>query len=699
MNNVITLFLPALLICTFVNVYAQDSLQKDIDSTIKVQTDVIVVTGTRTEELYKESPIPVTVITREEIEESGFVRLTDILAEQTGISITNFLGAGVQMQGLDADYTLIMIDGEPLIGRNGGTIDLNRVTIDNVKQIEIVKGPSSSLYGNDALAGVINIITSRPVKEFGSKLKVRYATNNNIDLTGDVQYSKENYGMYLFLNRYSSDGYDLTPQTESQTGPDFSTYTVNPRFRLTLGGNTDLSLNSRVYIEDITNTAFTTSNVLLDDKQTLNEFDISGSVRHFFTPDFNLNLYLYSSYYKYESLLSYRNDGSTFFEDNFNQTYNKAELTAENRWTKNNLLTTGTGIILEEVEADRIYEGSRNSSNLFAFAQNQWKILKNLELIIGARFDSPSDYKSAFSPKVSAYYKPFEYLSIRSSYGAGFKAPTFQQLYLDFANPQVGYSVFGTYNFAESFAQLESSGMIDEVFIDPASVKNINPETSDAVNFGIELNTFNSLNFKVNLFRNDIRDLIDVLPVARKTNGQSVFTYFNVNRVYTQGLDASIDYTPSLWKDNSISFFFGYQYLETGDKDVVDDIQGKRIFKVGSTGVTRPVQLVEYGGLFNRPMHSGVAKLSYTYVPLEMNVYLRAIMKGKYGFADKNGNLILDNDNEYAPGYVLWNINASKRFGNFRVNAGVENIFDKTSLQYTPELPGRIIFAGIETSF
>ena len=68
-------------------------------------------------------------------------------------------GEGIQMQGLDAQYVLILIDGVPLVGRSAGTLDLNRISVGNIKQIEVVKGASSSLYGSDALGGVINIIT------------------------------------------------------------------------------------------------------------------------------------------------------------------------------------------------------------------------------------------------------------------------------------------------------------------------------------------------------------------------------------------------------------------------------------------------------------------------------------------------------------------------------------------------------------
>ena len=75
------------------------------------------------------------------------------------------------MQGMTGEYTLILINGEPLVGRTAGTLDLSRITVNNIKRIEIIA--SSSLYGSDALAGVVNIITETATKDSGS-LSLRY---------------------------------------------------------------------------------------------------------------------------------------------------------------------------------------------------------------------------------------------------------------------------------------------------------------------------------------------------------------------------------------------------------------------------------------------------------------------------------------------------------------------------------------------
>ena len=86
--------------------------------------------------------------------------LGEVLVEQTGLAVVADHGNGIQVQGFNSDYTLILINGQPIIGRTAGTLELDRITVNNIKQIEITKGPSSSLYGSEALAGVINIITS-----------------------------------------------------------------------------------------------------------------------------------------------------------------------------------------------------------------------------------------------------------------------------------------------------------------------------------------------------------------------------------------------------------------------------------------------------------------------------------------------------------------------------------------------------------
>jgi outer membrane receptor for ferrienterochelin and colicins len=125
----------------------------------------IVVTGRRSPERLGESAVAVEVITREQIVTSGARDAAQILANQPGIQIdSSFRGEAIQMQGLDPQHTLILVDGERLIGARDGALDLTRLFAGDIERIEIVRGPASAIYGSDAIAGVVNVITRLPRK-------------------------------------------------------------------------------------------------------------------------------------------------------------------------------------------------------------------------------------------------------------------------------------------------------------------------------------------------------------------------------------------------------------------------------------------------------------------------------------------------------------------------------------------------------
>ena len=141
-----------------------------------VKTSEITVTASRSLRGVENSAAAVEVIAYREIENTRPRYLGDLLSERVGLSIIDDHGTGIQVQGLDPQYTLILIDGNPVIGRTAGTVDLDRIMMDNVEKVEIVRGPTSSLYGSDALAGVINVITRVPDTAFRGVARAGYGT-------------------------------------------------------------------------------------------------------------------------------------------------------------------------------------------------------------------------------------------------------------------------------------------------------------------------------------------------------------------------------------------------------------------------------------------------------------------------------------------------------------------------------------------
>ncbi|MCU0468049.1 MAG: TonB-dependent receptor plug domain-containing protein, partial [Arcicella sp.] len=222
MKNLSFIFL---IICIS-NAYGQG---KNIRDSVNYKNlEEVVVTATRNERMLSSLPMPVTLINQKQIKSMGALRLNEVLAEQTGLFIQNDHGQGIQIQGFSPDYTLILLDGEPLVGRTAGTLELSRLAVGNIKQIEIVKGPSSSLYGSEALAGVVNIITEKPNRTMGS-FSARYGTNQTSDLSGSIGFRKNKLGANLFVNRYQSGGYDFTPEVFGATVSPFQNYTFTPK--------------------------------------------------------------------------------------------------------------------------------------------------------------------------------------------------------------------------------------------------------------------------------------------------------------------------------------------------------------------------------------------------------------------------------------------------------------------------------------
>ncbi len=667
------------------------------DSTAPVKAlQEVVVTATRNEQLAGNVPIPVTIVNKQQLRSMGAVLLQQVLAEQTGVFITPDHGTGVQMQGLDAQYALILLNGEPLIGRTAGTLDLSRIMVGNIERIEIIKGPVSSLYGSDALAGVINIITDSKSRQSFTSLDSRYATNNTFNANAETRLFGKNSAFSASAGYLSSDGYTLGDGGGSPTSAPFSSATFQSRWQRQWAKQWQTSLSGRYYRQRY-DSWFQDTKGTVDDTGKEQDANLSLQVKH--TPNKGLRqtfrLY-YSRYHTQEDMI-YRHNGEIYDTSYFTQQYLKPEYQLDWQIHPKHLITAGLGHVRESVEATR-YDDKMAFNTGYLFVQENWQPADRWNVLLGGRFDLHDQYPSQFSPKLSLSYRFLPQWRVMASAGRGYRAPDFRQLYLHFNNAAVGYTVAGARLAKEILLQMQQQGLIRQLNVDPNDLGELDAESSWSYNVGIQGKVFSGSQARVNFFYNNVSNLIDTRAIAEKTNGQRVFSYINLKSISTWGTEAE-------WEQRIGRHFrasAGYQYLMSRDNQLYQQVKNKQIYTQDeTTHEIRALKKNEYFGLFNRSRHTGNIKLSYLNTRLGLDLNARLLYRGKYGFADGNGNQAPDTGSEFVKGYGTVNVAAAKTLlqNRLRIQGTVENLFGYTNAAYIPTLYGRLFSVAVGYHF
>lgn len=672
---------------SFIEIILREKVYKD---------DEVVVTASRSEKNLEDVSVPISVVDKKEIEQSGSIRLSDVLAEQIGMNIVSDHGTGIQVQGFDPEYTLIMIDNQPVIGRTAGTLDLTRLAVGNIKQIEIVKGPSSALWGSDALAGVINIITDRGDDPLNIDLNTRYGTNNSYDGSSNITFKKDRLNGRLFGNINGTDGYDLNTQSLAPTVPEYQNYTFSGGLDYRATDRLIFKLNSRYFQEDLdylTEATIEGKSEIIAGDQTQFDYSISPEIAFTASDRQLFELIGFTSRFDSKTRENITESNAVFSSTNFDQTLNKIELKSSTFWNEEHTTVAGVGINQEDLISDNYAEIPAFTS-FFSFGQHEWKFSEELSVTGGFRFDAHSEYSSQFSPKLSTLYKPNDFIHFRASVGSGFKAPAFNQLFLNFTNATVGYSVFGTSTVVQGMQELQESGRIDSVLVPVSQVTDIRAESSFSYNAGFEIFPHSTLRFKTNFFRNNVQDMIDSQRIAFKTNGQSVFSYFNLNQVYTQGIETELQFTPDAVP--GLRLGLGYQFLDARQEFKIqfDDVENGQVVSKTKT---------EYGIIPNRSKHTGNFKVFYLIEKLDLETSFRASFRGKYG-VDFNGNEQVDageyvleaNNAEEAFDKTIMNFSIAKTFfDRFRWMVGINNLTGYQNAEFLPSQPGTTFYTQI----
>jgi len=684
--------IPHIILLFFITIgYAQEQVK---DSTKIENLEEVLITATRTERQLSSLPLPAQIVSKKEIEAVNSVRLSDILNEQTGLATVSDFGGGegIQMQGLDSQYTLILIDGVPLVGRSAGTLDLSRITVGNIKQIEIVKGASSSLYGSEALGGVINIITDNPKYGFNGNVNYRYGTNNTHDASASIGYKKDAFSVDGFINRFSTSGYDLLGGDFLNTVEPFRNYTFNVKSTYNFSDNTHLLVSGRYFTQ---NQEYVASEELSGESD-IKEWNTHVKLNHKYSDKWSSYFEFYATGYKAEEYLNDLDD-LLFSDGDFNQLLIRPEIRATYNPTDKTSFIGGLGWNHETLERTD-FSTKPEFNSPYIYLQYDGNPTENINIILGARFDAHNEYKSQFSPKGAIRYEISDKISIKGSVGYGFKAPDFRQLYFDFTNSTVGYTVLGYNQVTTRIPELIEEGQILNVVVPITEFEDeLHPENSVSFNLGSVYQPISALKFEINIFRNNIQDLIDTRVIANKTNGQNIFSYYNINKVYSQGLEFN-----GTWKiNNYLKFSGGYQLLFARDKDAKDAFKNGEVYaRLTPSSPSFQLKKDDYFGLYNRSRHLANAKVFYTIEKWDLNTNIRATYRSKYGLFDTNANGYLDNYDEFVDGYAIldWAVNKTI-FKNYNLGIGVDNILDFTDTQNISNIPGRLFYGRLNIKF
>ena len=395
------------------------------------ELEEVIVTATRSSRTIDDVPTRIEAISGEELEEKGNMKPGDIrmlLNESTGIqtqqtSATSY-NSSIRIQGLDGKYTQILRDGFPLYSGFSGGLGLLQVVPLDLKQVEVIKGASSTLYGGGAIAGLVNLVSKLPEEEGELNFLVNGTSALGLDISGFYSQRFETTGTTVFASYNSGTPYD--PANIGLTAiPDFNRVTLNPKlfFYINPKTSTNIGFNSTMEVR-------TGGDILYIEGQgdSIHSYFEKNRTKRFSTQLGLIRQMHDSSHFELKNSLSYydRNieiPGFTFSGVQFSS-FSEATLTHNMR---NLELIVGLNLWTDRFSQDKT-DTTRvvdyNHKTLGVFIQNTWDISDLLALETGVRGDYQNEYGFFFLPRLSALLRFNPKFSARIGGGLGYKSPT-----------------------------------------------------------------------------------------------------------------------------------------------------------------------------------------------------------------------------------------------------------------------------------
>ena len=387
----------------------------------------VVITSTRTSRAISDIPTRVETISGEELTEKGNMKPGDIrmlLNESTGIqtqqtSATSY-NSSIRIQGLDGRYTQILRDGFPLYSGFAGGLSLMQVAPLDLRQIEVIKGSSSTLYGGGAIAGLVNLVTKTP----GAKKEISFLSNGTsaggLDLSGFYSQKFNTIGITVFGSRNTGRAYD--PAHIGLTAiPRFARYTINPRLFI-YGSKTTADIGFSYITEDRTG-----GSVDYIKKGISGYYELNNTNRFTTQAQVTRNVggkahvTLKNSYSRFNRLIQIP---GYIFKGVQQSTYSEATYHTN---SERSGWVAGVNLLTDDFNENKLVNNPLRDyhyNTLGAFIQNSWSPVPAFSLETGLRADYVQQFRFALLPRAAVMWKPSAKITARLGGGLGYKTPT-----------------------------------------------------------------------------------------------------------------------------------------------------------------------------------------------------------------------------------------------------------------------------------
>lgn len=503
-----------------------------------VSLDAVVVTAGRRRQRLADVPVATEVISRREIRETGAADVAAVLVERTGVQLQGNtpVGAGVMLQGLGSERVLVLMDGQPFIGRIAGAIDLSRLSTAMIERLEVVKGPQSTLYGSEAMGGVVNVITRRPTGAAwgaGGALTAGSQGRFDIDAHGNVRL-----GAVTALGDVGRRTVERVAGAPDEAGAWAERWDglVKVRWAPEREGRPVVE-GSAFFLDERQRWKGGQLFQFADNQQWAGRVGATwewGAHR--------LRPALYATGFDHLSRSASAEEPVEGTGERETQRLLEAELVYDVGLGEHGL-DVGVEARREVIRSDRVTGGERTAHTLEPFLQATlaWGALR---LVPGARLTWSEQWGTHATPKLAALYRPAPSLALRASFGRGFREPAFKEQYMEFLNigPGFGYTVRGN--------------------------PDLGPETSRNVSAGIEW-AGEHVYLRAQVFDNRFDDFIETQAVG-DSSGITVFTYGNIEDGWTRGAELEAGLT---WR--AVRAELGYSLLRAERADTGEPLLGR----------------------------------------------------------------------------------------------------------------------------